>query len=171
MTLRGTYDISIVNNSCLNNLRSNHTYHNSKGISKMTAKEYLEQIRTINLKIVAVSEEIAEIRAVLGAQAIKYDREPGQGSGSDKTFNLICKLIDKQDELMEQYIYLSDKKQEIKDVLYKLSKQIYAELLYKRYFEFKRWSLIADEMSYSEDRLKRLHKMALDEISTLNNIE
>lgn len=130
----------------------------------MTGREYLEQIRTINLKVIAISEEIAEIRAVLGAQAIKYDREPGHPTGSDKTFTLICKLIDKQDELMEQYMILSDKKQEVKEVLYRLSHQIYAEVLYKRYFEFKTYPVIAQEVHYSEDHVKALCRKALKEV-------
>lgn len=139
----------------------------------MDGKEYLEQIRTINLKILAISEEIAEIRSVLGVQAIRYDRIPGTTSNTDKTFTLICQLIDKQNELMQEYVYLSDKKQEIKGVLYRLSKQVYAEILYKKYFEFKKMPEIANEMYYSLDHIKKLHRDALAEVEeiTRNNTE
>lgn len=129
----------------------------------MNAQEYFQQIRNINLKIRAINDEITEIRAALGAQAIDYAKVPGTVSGSDKTFNLICQLIDKQDELMAQYIYYLEKKEEIRSVLYRLSKQIYAEIMYKRYFEFKRWSEIADESGYTEEHVKRLQKAALEE--------
>lgn len=160
------YDCNIVHRLAGNN-RLHSANNSNQGLEAMTAREYLEQIRTINLKIIAISEEIEEIRAVLGAQAIKYDREPGQASGSDKTFSLICQLIDKQDELMEQYIVLSDKKQEIKEVLYRLSKQIYSEILYKRYFEFKRWDIIAEEVAYNEVYVRQMSRHAMDEIEKL----
>jgi len=141
----------------------------------MNAKEYMKQIRTIDLKVIAIKEEIAEIRAVLGVQAINYDKIPGTSNGIDKTFQLICKLIDRQDALMQEYMLLSDTKQEIKQILYRLSRQVYAELLYKRYFEFKKWNVIGEEMFYSEDSMKRLHKIALEEVESLmltpNNTE
>lgn len=133
----------------------------------MNAQEYLSQIRSINLKIQAINEEIAEIRAALGVQAIDYSKVPGSISGTDKTFKLICDLIDKQDELMEKYISLLDKKQEILSILYRLPKHIYAELLYKRYFEYKKWIEIADEMGYSEEHIKRLHRVCLDEVEKM----
>lgn len=135
----------------------------------MNAKEYMKQIRTIDLKVLAIKEEIAEIRAVLGVQAINYDKIPGTSNGIDKTFQLICKLIDRQDELMQEYMLLSDTKQDVKQVLFKLSRQVYAELLYKRYFEFKKWAVIGEEMFYSEDNTKLLHRKALEEVEQLIN--
>lgn len=134
----------------------------------MDPREYLQQIRNINLKIQLIYDEISEIKALLGVQAINYERAGTLSSSSgDKVARLVLKLIDKQNELLEQYVKLQEKKAEIRETVYQLDDSKQIELLIRRYFNFQRWEQIADSMNYSRRQITRLHGEALNNIGKI----
>ena len=137
----------------------------------MNAYDFMKQIKTIDLRIKIVAEEIQELQALLGASSIVYDKlTSNMPNGTDKTFELICKLMDKETQLLQEYITLTDTKQAVKKVLYQLDSDLLVDMLYKRYFEFKKWRDIADELHYTNDYVKHLHAAAIKMIdSILNN--
>lgn len=133
----------------------------------MDAKEYLQQIRNINIKISIIQDEITEIRSLLGARGISYDNQPIISSSNDRVFTLIMKLIDKQNDLVEEYHELSEKRAEIKEVIYQLEDNREIEIIYRRYFRYEQMESIADKLGYSIDYLYTIHRSALRNVEKI----
>jgi len=128
----------------------------------MTAKEYLLQIRAIKTQIQIITEEITELQAKLGAQGISYDREPSGTAGDDeRQAHLIYRLIEKKDKLYEEQIALLNAEHEIREKLFTLRDGKEIQVLYLRYFKLMKYNDIAEQMHYSERRIRELHTFGL----------
>lgn len=127
----------------------------------MTAKEYLQQIRAIKERVQIAKEEVETIEAKLGAQAINYSADPkGQGD-TEKQAHLIYRLIDAKDKLIAQQLELTLKEAEIRDKLFELKDGKEIQVLYLRYFKLLKFNEIAEQMCYSDRRIRELHYFGL----------
>lgn len=133
----------------------------------MTAKEYLSQIRLMDMKInnkLKELEHLKEMSTTLAGfsfmERVQTSKETGDTIG--KT---IAKIIDYQHEINKDIDALVDLKKEIIGSIEKLADSDYIELLYKRYVEFKKWEQIAVDMNYDIRWVYRLHGRALEEIN------
>lgn len=129
----------------------------------MTGKEYLMQIRNIDIQIKIISEEIEEIRALLGVQGLSFDRVGSNPNinESDKVLSLVLKLNEKQEELLKELNRLTELKQDIRGIISQLTSDIEREILYRRYFEYQKWETIAHKTNYSHRSIMRIHGNAL----------
>lgn len=135
----------------------------------MDAKEYLQQIGTLETKVKIILEEIEEIKALLGVKAINYDKvsfSPNINE-SDRLLTLILKLIDKQNQLVEEYIKLTEKRAEIREKVYQLADHKEIEVLYCRYFLRMRWEAIADKLGYTVRQITNIHGLALQHLQQI----
>lgn len=127
----------------------------------MEAKEYLLQIKQIKTKMAIIKEELEDLQAKLGAQAIRYDTEPhGQGD-DERQAHLIYKLIDAKDKLVLQQLELLEKEAEIRDTLFQLEDARQIQVLYLRYFKLMKWTPMAQQLHYSDRRIKEWHFFGL----------
>lgn len=128
----------------------------------MTAKEYLLQIRAIKTQIQIITEEITDLQAKLGAQGIAYDKEPRGTAGDDeRQAHLIYRLIEKKDKLYEEQIALLKTEHEIREKLFTLRDGKEIQVLYLRYFKLMKFADIAEQMCYSDRRIRELHTFGL----------
>ena len=66
--------------------------------------------------------------------------------------------------------YFVDLKHKVINQIQSLDNRSYAEILYKRYIEFKRLELIAVELGYSYNRIRHLHGEALKYFDKLAHV-
>ena len=127
----------------------------------MTAKEYLSRLQRIENKIEYYSRESERIRMMLLPKGITYDKDKVQTSVSDKVTEDIAKLIDIDNKYMKLIGIYFEMRGLIVTQIYGLTEQNYVDVLIKRYLEKKPLVIIAEEMGYSPDWIKHLHRKAL----------
>lgn len=127
----------------------------------MEAKEYLLQIRDIKTKMAVIKEELEELQAKLGAQAIHYDNEPHIAGDDEKQAHLIYKLIEAKDRLVIEQLRLLEKEAEIRETLFHLEDAKQIQVLYLRYFKLMQWQPMANQLHYSVRRVKEWHYFGL----------
>lgn len=133
----------------------------------MTVKEYLSQLQELEEKIGEQREYIDTLRESLtsiGGMGMNPDKVQTSGADKDKFANVIAKVIDaekKLEEMEEKFCLL---KVQIAEQIHGMENPQFKKLLKLRYIEWKQYGTIrkvADEMQYSVDHTKRLHRDAL----------
>lgn len=133
----------------------------------MSAQNYLKQIKILDTIIKQKEELHKEIyEAATDVGAIKYDKEFVQvGKSHDRIERLTIKYLELEKQIFEKKLKFQILKNRIVDEIQELSDERYINVLYKRYVEYKRYEKIAEEMNYSFDYVKELHKCALEEFA------
>ena len=95
--------------------------------------------------------------------SVDYSKERVQSSPSqDAPFvRVIHKIIELEEEINAEIDKFIDKKHLIINQIHALNDTNYANILFKRYVEYKSLELIAVEMHFSYDYIKHLHGYAL----------
>ena len=129
----------------------------------MTAKEYLQQLRMLDIKIRHRKEQVEELRALAmysGSFASDGERVQTSGSG-DRMSEQVARYVDLQAEVEEMIRGYTERKDRIIREIHELSDARYVEVLFKRYVEFKSFERIACEMNYNYTWICELHGKAL----------
>lgn len=132
----------------------------------MKAKEYLQNIYKTDTRIDCLQSEVNSIQERLESITPQYNASEGS-NGSRNVHSheaLICKMIDLKTEIDKQLNELLDLKTEAKKAIDKIISinADYGAILYKRYFEYKSWEKIANELCFSYPHIFRLHNNALE---------
>lgn len=130
----------------------------------MTAKERLSQIEKQTAIINNIEKEIKRLQE--NAKAVSspnYSTGGGNISESGGKYKLIDSSLDLLLKLFNAYDKENRIRFEIIGEIHQLDNAKYIRLLYKRYAEFKKFSVIAREMNYDENYIKDLHSKALKE--------
>ncbi|MCD8208503.1 MAG: hypothetical protein LUD72_11240 [Bacteroidales bacterium] len=131
----------------------------------MTAKEYLGQLRQLDIKINQKLHELDELQekaAAIGSLDYAKDRiqtSPPPEAPFSKT---IEKIADMSIEINREVDAFVDLQREIIGKIQGLEDPRYIDVLYKRYVEYKNWRTIAEEMDYHEKHAYRLHGEAIN---------
>lgn len=133
---------------------------------QMTAKEYLQKIRSERLEVEQLQDTIEELRCSLLPSGIRYDAVKVQTSPDDpmaKVFGKVDKLERKIREGLEEMV---EKMNVAYDNINRLEKSEYRQVLTLYYLNKDRptWSAVADRMEYSEQRIYQLHNDAISEL-------
>ena len=133
----------------------------------MTVKEYLNQVRVLDLKInqkIEEKEMLMHLATGTGSQDIKSDRVQ-TSIDLHKTEAVIAKYVDLETEItrmIDQYVDLRDK---IINEIHQLTDIRYVDVLHQRYVLGHSFELIAVNMNYSIRRVYQLHGDALQEFA------
>lgn len=154
----------------------------------MTAKEYLNQIRLLDLKISQKQEERDHLKAMAAGNSspvLSKDKVQTSGSG-DKMARTVDKYIDLEkeiDKMISQYVDMRD---HIIDQIHSLGDSKYVELLYLKYvgrredngkIHYLRLEEIACVMKksnglpYSYEHIRMLHGEALKRFAEINSLK
>ncbi len=130
----------------------------------MTAKEYLQQVRTIDVKIRQLKEQLFELTTLMQSPGgVKYDKPPGNEKSNKSVLEKnVIKKMELEREITEQLNDSKGKKAETTLVIQQLDNVNYVQVLYKRYVELKSYRKIAEEMGYSVQNIFKLHQAALE---------
>ena len=134
----------------------------------MTAKEYLQQLQRLDIMIDQRIQEKADLQArLLGTGGVDYSRERVQtGSLGNAAYEAkVIRMIDLETEidgLIDQYV---DLKHRIIGEIQGMKKTDHIKLLYMKYVENRKLEQIADEMSYTYQYIREMHRAALKEFA------
>lgn len=131
----------------------------------MDAREYLQQLKKIDVAINQKIHEACELKTELkrGLRPINYMEKVQTSTTDSASFEkLVNKMIDLEKEIDEEIDYFVNKKHEIINEIQGLDKAIYVQILYKKYVEFKEWRVISREMHYSRANAFKLLQNALN---------
>lgn len=132
----------------------------------MTAKEYLQQIRKIDLLIQNKLEQAQELRSKLEVKGINFESDGSTSATRNvtKMNDLIVSVVTLEEEINQQIDLLINKKREVMEVIDSLDNADEISLLYKRYFNYMSWEEIAVDMKFSYKHIHRIHGNALKSV-------
>ena len=134
----------------------------------MSAKEYLEQIEKLTIKIRQREEQLECLRETAGgASAIRYDKESVQVSITpDIVERNVIKLITLEEQILIEKVRMENLKNKIIEQIQAIDDKRYMDLLYLKYVKFEKYYEIAERMSYDYDYIRVLHGEALGYFET-----
>lgn len=136
----------------------------------MTAKEYMEQARYLDMQINSKIEQVRTLNELATKVTTVYSDMPHSPnrntSGMEET---IAKIIDLENEINRNIDALVDLKQEIIRVVNSIESAEYRTILEMRYLQFKKWEQIALLMTTDLRWVYRMHGRALNEVQQIIN--
>ena len=134
----------------------------------MTAKEYLEQARTLDMEINSKLEMVSSLRAMAERTTSALSRAVVSRSRDDHQMEeTIAKIVDLEREVNEDIDRLVELKREIMGVIKKLDDPVDRYLLSMRYICGKDWEEIADAMNYHIRTIYKVHDRAIQKMENL----
>lgn len=128
----------------------------------MTAREYLSQAYRIDQRINSKLEQIASLRGLATkATSTLSDLPHNTTSHACSMENIICKMVDLENEINNDIDNLLDLKSDIVTAIKRIENPKSRMLLELRYLCFKSWEQIAVDMGYSLQHIYRIHDRAL----------
>ena len=129
---------------------------------KLTAKQYLEQLRVLDTKINQKLRELDNLIAVAtNTGAIDYSKDKVQTSSQNAQEEKICKYVDLDAEINREIDIYVNERHKIINQIHELKNVDYITLLYKRYVEYKSLEQICVEMHFSYVYVRKMHGYAL----------
>lgn len=130
----------------------------------MTAKEYLNKIRTLDFQIKKKREQLENLkllrRSIRGFDysGVKVQTSPH----GDETINKALEIMELENEITNKAINLEKTRNEIMEEIASLKNEYYIEVLTMRYCDLYSLEQIAVKMKLSFDRAAHIHLEALD---------
>lgn len=131
----------------------------------MTAKEYLEQLPDMRIRIKAFQQKICEYKARASDTSAKLTGQHGESS-SGKIERNVDKAIDMEAELKAMIAEFEAFELRAEQQIGRLPTGMYSGLLFNRYINGMTWEEIAEEIDKGVEYVrKELHSKALAEFS------
>lgn len=136
---------------------------------KLTAKQYLDQLRVIDTKINQKMEELADLMtAATSTGAIDYSKDRVQTSPQNAQENRICKYVDLDAEINREIDEFVDIKHRVTKEIQELNVDYYIKILFKVYVQYKTVKDAANEIGLSYQYVRDIHKKALKAFEELH---
>ena len=137
----------------------------------MTAKEYLSQARTLDMRIKSKLQQIESLNDLATSCTTVYSDMPrNPNRGGSKVERAVLKIIEGADRLKRDVEDLVELKKEIMQTIHSVSDVELQTLLEKRYLCFLSWEKIAVDMHYSIQHIFRMHDQALSKVSAIMRV-
>lgn len=132
----------------------------------MKAKNYLMQIKNMDARINTDLEELAALETLATKTTSVIGDERVQSSGSQqKMADAVAKIVELKEKINREIDRFVDFKSEAKNLIFSVCDSDCIDLLYKRYFQDKKWEIIAVEMGYTFKWVSGgLHQRALSQV-------
>lgn len=133
----------------------------------MDAREYLSLIKTLDFKCRMLEEEVNELVDLSRrAGALDYSKERIQ-VGSEIKEPAFIKALDKADDKVEKAREMiqefADYRDNCRRQLQMLSDGMDVDIIYQKFFQYKKFEQIADEMHLSFNAIRYHYRKGLDE--------
>jgi hypothetical protein len=128
----------------------------------MKAKDYLESYRRNEIAIEKLKNEITRIDARLKGGSHSYSSDKIKTSDDTLNEKLMAECLDKRNKMNNDIVMNENVRADLVLKITSMSDYRYIDVLYKRYIECKRFELIAVEMNYDYDYVRKLHVKALE---------
>lgn len=131
----------------------------------MNAKEYLSQAMYIDQRIDSKLEQIMKLRESATKATATLSAMPRPDSPNVQSMEeTIVKIVDLEREINRDIDALVDLKAEARKVISKLDNPEQQLILEMRYLCYKSWAEIAEDLSFSESNVYKIHGEALKRI-------
>lgn len=132
--------------------------------TRTRVKEYLGQIKALEIKIRQKKEQLEHMKTMAQAGgAIRYDKDSVVTSvNADKMADDVARYVDLEQEIKADILAYEELKNEIINQIHRLKDQRHIDVLYKRFVQHKVLFRIADEIHYSPEYTKKITANALD---------
>ena len=131
----------------------------------MNAKEYLSQAMYIDQRIDSKLEQLMKLReSATKATATLSDMPRPDSPNVQSMEETIVKIVDLEREINRDIDALVDLKAEARKVISKLDNPEQQLILEMRYLCYKSWAEIAEDLSFSESNVYKIHGEALKRI-------
>ena len=135
----------------------------------MTAKDYLKDIRKLDLEIQTLQEQISLLRKnAEGLRAMELSDMPKGGKGKDLS-DYVAEITDLQMVCVQHVSELIMKKQEAIERIMGIDGSELRNVLLLRYIQCLEWDEIADRLQYNLRTIFRLHGEALKEFGEVDS--
>ncbi len=133
----------------------------------MTAKEYLGQVRKLDLEINSMIRYKETLRDKLySVSSVPFDAPAIMHSSSGAPFEaLIAKVAREERKIVKRIDRLVSLKSRIIEQINQIDNADYRLILELRYLHYYRWDQISDKIGYVERHVYRLHGQALAEFA------
>lgn len=137
-------------------------------MNKLTAKEYLQQIKGIDVKINLhlARLEIMKSKAIYSGNGVTKSVSQPRTS-KDGLGEKVCDIIMLTQEIERRIERFMRAKEKVINQITGLENAVFIQVLYKRYFEYKTWVNISSELHYSFSYIKQIHRDALSEFEAV----
>lgn len=129
----------------------------------LSAKEYLQQLRDID---VSINQDVSRLEAmrsgVMGQGAIRYDRERVQTSPKDKLCSDVCDIVTFNDRIDRRIKKFVDTKELIIEQIRGLHNAVYNQVLFSVYVEYKSLKETACDMGRCYAFVREKHREGLE---------
>lgn len=134
----------------------------------MTTKEYLSQVRLLDVKIKNKLKELEHLREMsTSLGGFSFDEKVQTSKETGDTIGIsVSKIIDLQHEINKDIEIFKKARDEIVKTIEEVGNTDYYDLLYQRYVLYRKWEEIAVNMHKDIRWIYRLHGRALEEINT-----
>lgn len=129
----------------------------------MNAKEYLQQIKALDVKIKQKQEQYKRLEELASSPGgIRYDKAVTQTTKTgDRLERLILQYIELRKEIEEELLEFESTKQTIINQIQQLADANEIAVLHKRYIEYLSFNEIAKQMNYSIRKIHYFHSGGL----------
>ena len=127
-------------------------------------KRWLKSAWVLTKQIEANMDEIASLRTLLCKITPLYTNMPSGSHGSNRTENVIAKIVDLEADIRRDTEKLIRRVEEIRTVIDTVDDERCRVILTKRYLTYMKWENIASEMNYSVKQIFRFHEKALKKV-------
>ena len=132
----------------------------------MNAKEYLEYIRSLEIRLRMKEERIAQLQHdICSLQALDYAKDKITGGSPIDVSDKIARLDELIRDTNREWDELIEMREQAKALISKLESATQQEVLTKRYIQNKRWEQIAVAMNITWRHTFRIHRAALEAFS------
>ena len=137
----------------------------------MTAKEYLSQARTLDMRIKSKLQQIESLNELsTSCTVVCSDMPRNPNHGGSKIEKAVVKIIEVEESLKRDVENLVELKKEIMTTIHSVANVELQTLLEKRYLCFLSWEQIAVEMHYSIQHIYRMHDEALSSVAAIMRV-
>jgi ABC-type Zn uptake system ZnuABC Zn-binding protein ZnuA len=128
----------------------------------MNAREYLGQLLVLDTKINQKIEEYNMLKGkATSTGGFDYAKERVQTSVSDKLGNTVIRYVALNEEINREIDAFYDAKHKIINEIQSLNENNYIQLLFKIHVQFLSLKTVSNELGFSYDYTRELHKKAL----------
>ena len=138
-----------------------------RGVDDLTAKEYLNQARTLDMLINSRQNELYKLRLMAKSVSSPKLGEKVKSGGGNNAMSVVDKIIDMQRQINDEIDKLVDLKAEIRRRIAMLDDPFEQTILTERYINNKDWAEIAKIIRYGERNIRYLHGRALQNFAVV----
>lgn len=132
----------------------------------MTAKEYMEQARYLDMQINSKIEQIRNLNELATKATTVYSDMPhSPNRNTSRMEETVVKIIDLESEIDRDIDTLVDLKREIQAVINNVEDEKYRILLELRYINQMSWEEIAVHLGYDLRYTHKIHGRALQKVT------